>query len=139
MSLAENRIIRMTLYLKYRPFNANLSPGLRLRRQGPCADFAVFHARFLSGLYQNSETLLEDFAVEGGYLIKPLMVEVVTAYEIQNADNYDKYWTRFSGGINYYIEKHDIKLQTTYRVGENKDGVDGNDVDELFVQVQYLF
>lgn len=92
-----------------------------------------------SGLYQNSETLLEDFAVEGGYLIKPLMVEVVMAYEIQNADNYDKYWTRFSGGINYYIEKHDIKLLTTYRIGENKDGVDGYDVDELFVQAQYVF
>jgi len=96
-------------------------------------------AGITSGLYQNSETLLENFAVEGGYLIKPLMVEVVTAYEIQNADNYDKYWTRFSGGINYYIEQHDIKLLTTYRIGENKDGVDGYDVDELFVQAQYLF
>ncbi|MBU2652414.1 MAG: hypothetical protein KKA81_15910, partial [Bacteroidetes bacterium] len=96
-------------------------------------------AGITSGLYKNSETILENFAVEGGYLIKPLMVEVVTAYEIQNADNYDKYWTRFSGGVNYYIEKHDIKLQATYRIGENKDGADGNDVDELFVQAQYLF
>ncbi|MBU3928703.1 MAG: hypothetical protein KKB74_12935, partial [Bacteroidetes bacterium] len=102
-------------------------------------DSELVDAGITSGLYKNSETALENFAVEGGYLIKPLMVEVVTAYEIQNADNYDKYWTRFSGGINYYIEKHDIKLQTTYRIGENKDGADGYDVDELFVQAQYVF
>jgi hypothetical protein len=41
--------------------------------------------------------------------------------------------------LNYFFAKHDIKLQTTYRMGENKDGVKDNDLDELFVQAQYVF
>ena len=44
-----------------------------------------------------------------------------------------------SSGINYFIAKHDIKIQTTYRVGENLKGFDGDDADELFVQMQYVF
>lgn len=58
---------------------------------------------------------------------------------IQDADNYAKAWTRVSVGANYFFEKQDVKVRTTYRMGSNVDGVDGKDMDELFVQFQYVF
>ena len=32
-----------------------------------------------------------------------------------------------------------MKYQLTYRMGENKDGRSGEDLDEVFVQAQYVF
>lgn len=92
-----------------------------------------------SGLYKNSKTDLSNMAIEAGYMILPGKFEIVTAYESQDADNYTKEWTRISGGLNYFIAKHDIKIQATYRVGENLKGQKNNDEDELFVQMQYVF
>ena len=41
---------------------------------------------------------------------------------------------------NWFITKnHDIKTQLTYRIGKNLDGVKDNDVDEIFLQAQYVF
>lgn len=91
------------------------------------------------GLYEDSETTLENFAVEGGYMLIPKTLEVVGGFQMQDADNYADEWTRVSFGANYFIHKHDTKLQVTYRIGENKDGKEGKDVDELFVQAQYVF
>ncbi|MBL7115388.1 MAG: hypothetical protein ISS35_06450 [Kiritimatiellae bacterium] len=92
-----------------------------------------------SGLYSDSETTLENWSVEGGYMILPGKLEVVAGYQVQDADGYSDEWTRSSVGANLFVKKHDIKYQVTYQVGENKDGKDGNDVDELFVQAQYVF
>lgn len=92
-----------------------------------------------SGLYQESETTLTNYAIEGGYMISTIPMEIVMGYESQDADNYEDPWTRVSGGVNYFIHEHDIKIQTTYRVGETIDGKKGNDCDEVFVQCQYVF
>ena len=62
-----------------------------------------------------------------------------SAYQQQDADNYDTEWTRTSVGANYFIHKHDIKVQLTYRMGEDVDGINGNDEDEVFLQGQYVF
>jgi len=93
-----------------------------------------------AGIYENSETDLENWAVEGGYMLPGNMVEIVAGYESQDADNYAEAWNRTSVGANYFFTgNHDIKLQATYRMGENIDGVDGDDADEVFVQMQYVF
>jgi len=92
-----------------------------------------------NGLYQNSETTLESYAIEGGYMVVPSTLELVAGWSSLDADGYSSSWDRLEFGVNYFIEKHDIKLQTTYRIGENKDGKSGNDVDEVFVQAQYVF
>ncbi|MFN2366129.1 MAG: hypothetical protein ABR523_06670 [Desulfurivibrionaceae bacterium] len=42
-------------------------------------------------------------------------------------------------GVNWFVNKHDIEVQLTYRMGENLKGVIDNDEDELFVQTQYVF
>lgn len=91
------------------------------------------------GLYENGETTLENYAIEGGYMVIPSRVELVAGYQGQDADGYESAWTRTSVGVNYFVKKHDIKLQVAYRMGENKDGIDGNDVNDLYVQAQYVF
>jgi hypothetical protein len=72
-------------------------------------------------------------------MVIPSKLELVAGYEWQDADNYAEEWTRTSVGANYFFKKHDIKLQATYRMGENLKGVDGADEDEVFVQAQYVF
>lgn len=94
---------------------------------------------FTGGLFRNGSTELENWAVEGGYMVMPSELELVAAYQSQDADNYGKTWTRASLGVNWYIRKHDIKVQASYRMNSDKDGVAGKDEDEFFIQTQYVF
>lgn len=94
---------------------------------------------FTGGIYKNGSTDLENWAVEGGYMVVPAKFELVAGYQSQDADNYSTEWVRTSLGANWYIHKHDIKLQATFRQNEDKNGVKGNDEDEIFVQAQYVF
>jgi len=108
------------------------------------AEYNRFHAETVddavsAGLYENGETDLWSFAVEGGVMVLPGVLEAVAGYQIQDADGYDQAWTRTSLGLNWFLKKHDIKLQATYRLGQNLNGRDGVDEDELFVQAQYVF
>jgi hypothetical protein len=93
-----------------------------------------------AGIYQNGETDLENYAVELGYMLSPKKFELVAGYELQDADTYADEWTRTSIGANYFfVGKHDIKVQLTYRMGENLEGVTDVDANELFIQTQYVF
>ncbi len=92
-----------------------------------------------SGLYTNGSTKLTNYAVEGGYMAIPSKLELVGGYQGQDADGYAKVWTRTSVGANWFFAGHDIKVQGTYRMGENVDGTIGNDKDEFFLQGQYVF
>jgi len=97
-------------------------------------------AGITDGLYRNGSTTLQNFSAEAGFMVIPKTLELAAGWQWQDADNYSDAWTRTSVGLNYYVmENHDIKLQTTCRFGSNKDGKAGNDVDELFVQAQYVF
>ena len=92
-----------------------------------------------SGIYKNGSTTLENIAIEGGYILFKDYIELAAAYEIQDADNYANAWTRSSIGVNLFLYRHNLKLQTTYRQGENLNGKKNNDVDEIFVQTQYVW
>jgi len=108
------------------------------------AEYNLFHSELVEngisdGIYQDSETDLKNWAVEGGYMVIPSKLEFVLGYQNQDADNYAENWSRQSIGVNYFIKKNDIKLQATWRRNDNKNGVDGNDENEGFVQAQYVF
>jgi phosphate-selective porin OprO and OprP len=109
------------------------------------AQYNIFESELVNGksgadgIYKDGDTTLENYAIEGGYMIIPSKVELVAGYQGQDADGYDSSWKRTSVGANYFVDKHLIKYQLAYRMGENKDGVGGKDVDELFVQAQYVF
>ena len=92
-----------------------------------------------AGIYENGSTDLKTYAIEGGYMIVPDKIEIVTAYQALDADNYADTWTRTSVGANWFIQKHDIKVQLAYRMGKNLKGVTDNDENELFLQAQYVF
>ncbi|HFD92710.1 MAG TPA: hypothetical protein ENJ22_05420 [Gammaproteobacteria bacterium] len=92
-----------------------------------------------SGLYKNGQTTLENWMIKGGYMVMPGRLELVLGYSSQDADNYEEAWTRFSGGLNWFVHKHDVKYQLTYRQNSDKDGVKGNDETEIFAQAQYVF
>jgi hypothetical protein len=112
--------------------------GLSVDAQYNLFDAKATDQTLTGGIYKNGESNLSNYALEGGYML-PYMLEIVAGYQVQTADNYAKDWTRASLGLNYFIKKHDIKLQGTYRIGANKDGIDGNDLHELFIQAQFVF
>ena len=63
----------------------------------------------------------------------------MAGYSNQDADGYATEWTRTSLGANYFIKKNDIKVQLTWQMNEDEDGVKGKDADELFLQTQHVF
>ncbi len=92
-----------------------------------------------SGIYKRGDTTLTNWAVEGGYMVMPAKLELVAGYQSQDADNYAETWDRYSFGVNWFVHKHDVKYQLTYRQNKNKNGVDGSDEREIFAQAQYVF
>jgi hypothetical protein len=90
------------------------------------------------GIYKNGETTLTNASVEGGYMFGET-IELVAGYQTQDADGYATAWNRTSVGANWFLKKHDVKFQLSYRMGENLDGVENDDEDELFLQGQYVF
>jgi len=96
-------------------------------------------ANFMGGIFDKGDTDLENWAIEGGFMIMPKILEVVVGFESQDTENYTDPWTRLSFGLNWFIKEHDIKIQATYRMGENLNGLIDNDENELFMQAQYIF
>ena len=82
---------------------------------------------------------MSNYAVQAGYMVVHSKFEIVAGLQAQDADTYPTPWYRTSVGANYFVAKHDIKVQATYRMGNNLNGIDGADEDELFVQFQYVF
>lgn len=93
---------------------------------------------FTGGLYRSGTTELDILALEGGYLFNNRF-EVVAGYDSLDADNYQDAWTRTSFGVNYFWNKHKVKWQLSYRIGENLNGVKGADGNETFLQFQFVF
>lgn len=108
------------------------------------AQYNIFSAdtidsTFTGGIYKDGTTDLTSYAIEGGYMVVPSKLELVLGYQSQDADNYADTWNRTSVGANYFIHKNDIKIQFSYRMGENLKGVTAADEDEAFLQAQYVF
>ena len=112
--------------------------GFSIDAQYNSFDADTIEAGFTGGLYENGSTTLTNAAIEGGYMINNT-IEVVAGYETQDADGYATEWNRTSVGANWFIQKHDIKVQLTYRMGENLNGVENDDEDEVFLQTQFVF
>jgi hypothetical protein len=112
--------------------------GFSVDAQYNSFDAETVETGFTGGIYKNGSTTLTNAAIEAGYMIDNT-VEIVAGYETQDADNYATSWDRTSVGANWFINKHDTKVQLTYRMGESIDGVSGNDEDEVYLQTQFVF
>ena len=95
-------------------------------------------AGITDGIYKNGKTTLTNASIEGGYMFGQT-IELVAGYQTQDADGYATAWNRTSVGANWFLKKHDVKFQLSYRMGENLDGEENNDEDEVFLQGQYVF
>ncbi len=112
--------------------------GFSVDAQYNSFDSDTVESGFTGGLYKNGATTLTNAAIEGGYMINE-KVEIVAAYQTQDADGYATSWDRTSVGANWFINKHDTKVQLSYRMGENLNGVENSDEDEVFLQTQFVF
>ena len=113
--------------------------GLSVDAQYNTFDVDTVAPTFTGGMYLDGKTTLSSYAVEGGFMAVQKTLELILAYQSQDADNYADAWKRTSVGANWFIQKHKIKVQMTYRVGENLKGVTGKDENELYIQTQYVF
>jgi hypothetical protein len=112
--------------------------GFSIDAQYNSFDADTVESGFTGGLYQNGTTTLTNAAIEGGYMFNNT-IEIVAGYQTQDADGYATAWNRTSVGANWFINKHDTKVQLTYRMGENLNGVENADEDEVFLQTQFVF
>ena len=122
---------------------AEISAALRAAGFSVDVEYNSFNAdtvdpRFTGGIYSNGTTTLSDAAIEGGYMFDKT-IELVVGYQTQNASGYATNWTRTSVGLNWFINRNDIKVQFTYRMGENLYGAINNDENEVFLQAQFVF
>ena len=92
-----------------------------------------------SGVFEDGETELTNYSLEAGYMVMPAQLEIVVSYSSQDADNYESAWTRTEFGANWFVKKHHIKFQLTYRVNENAKGKEDSEEDEIFLQSQFVF
>ena len=114
------------------------SHGFSIDAQYNNFDAELVDANHTGGLYRNGKTTMNNAAIEGGYMFNN-RIELVAGYQTQDADNYATSWNRSSLGANWFIEGNDIKVQLSYRMGENLDGTSGDDKDEIFLQTQFDF
>jgi hypothetical protein len=112
--------------------------GFSVDAQYNSFDADTVESGFTGGLYKNGTATLTNAAIEGGYMIKNT-IEIVAGYQTQDADGYATSWDRTSVGANWFINKHDTKVQLSYRMGENIDGEENVDADEVFLQTQFVF
>jgi len=121
-----------------------VSAGLRGHGFSADAEYQQISAdtvdsEFTGGLYRNGTTDLNIFAIEGGYMIPGISLELVGGWDSFDADNYQSKFERTSIGLNWYWNKHKAKLQTTYRMVKNFLGSKGADQDVVMVQMQFVF
>lgn len=101
------------------------------------ADSASFGAP--TGLVDaDGDADFETYLVKGGYMIVPSRFEGVLGYSALDADAWDETDTRISVGGNYFLNKHNAKIQVTYEFGQDVEGVDGDDADTLYIQFQQV-
>ena len=114
------------------------SSGFSVDAQYNTFDADTVLAGITDGIYKNGTTTLSNASIEGGYMIDNT-IEIVLGYQTQDADGYATAWNRTSVGANWFINKHDTKVQLSYRMGENLNGVEDADEDEVFLQTQFVF
>jgi len=90
-------------------------------------------------LYKNGHAALHSYMAKGGYMAIANKLELVAGYQGLEADTYKKAWTTAFVGANWFFNKHDLKLQTTFARSKDVKGAPGKDQDELFAQLQAVF
>jgi hypothetical protein len=94
---------------------------------------------FTGGLYLDGQTDMDILAFQGGYMFRGARYEIAFGWSSLDADNYEDAWSRTILGFNYYLNKHNLKMQANYTFGRNAFGVADDDANTLQVQMQFVF
>jgi hypothetical protein len=117
-----------------------------VRGRGLSLDLAVHRVSadtvdpgFDEGLYLNGTTDLDIRAVTGGYMVVDDRLEVAASWDALDADSYVEDYERTTLGFNWYLKKHDLKLQANYRVTRSFLGKADQDQNVVLASMQYVF
>ncbi|MFQ5349024.1 MAG: hypothetical protein ACE5EG_01120, partial [Thermoanaerobaculia bacterium] len=94
---------------------------------------------FSGGVYLDGSTELDKFHLEGGFMLPGNRLELVGGWESLDADNYQDAWSATEVGLNYFWNKHKVKVQLVHRMAANRFGVASDDGDTTIVQWQFVF
>ena len=121
-----------------------VSAGLRGHGWSFDAEYQLIRAEtvvsdFNGGVYVGGGTDIDEFQIEGGYMLPNVNMEVVGKWETQDADGFEDTWEATEIGLNYFWNQHKTKVQFTYRMGRNVLGVADSETNSFFMQWQFVF
>ena len=93
---------------------------------------------FTAGIIENGEGDFDTRLLKTGYMVVPSRLEAILAYSDLEADAWSERDTRISTGLNFFINKHNAKIQATYEFGRDVNGVRGRDMGTLYIQFQQV-
>lgn len=125
---------------------AGIDAALRSGRLSVDAAYQTFSADLVTGAAAGHGIVdaggnadFDTRSLKAGYMLVPERFEGVAGYAVLDADAWEESDTRLSIGGNYFINRHETKVQVTYERGRDVGGTRGDDADTLFVQFQQVF
>ncbi|MGA9855065.1 MAG: hypothetical protein WBR29_07310, partial [Gammaproteobacteria bacterium] len=96
-------------------------------------------ATVTSGIIQNGEGHLRDWAVKGGYMLQANRLELVASLQNLNSDAWSVSWKRSLAGVNYFFDANSLKVQFAVEHDTDEKGVVGSDENIIYLQLQQAF
>jgi hypothetical protein len=92
-----------------------------------------------SGLYAQGRALLDQASIEGGYLFWQPHLEAVGMFDALTAEPFVVTWRRVTGGMNWYMRRHELKVSLMHRESFNERGVADARSHTTYLQMQFAF
>lgn len=83
------------------------------------------NATFTGGLYQNGDSSLNKFTVNGGYMIYRDKVELAGSYALLTASNFASDWNSYRAGLNWFVHEYAIRFSADVTFNVNAYGTPG--------------
>lgn len=90
------------------------------------------------GIIEDGEGDFETALVKGGYMVVPNRLEIAAGYETLSADAWDEDWEITSVGANWFFNQHTNKVQLTYQMHDNFEGMADDEADIIYLQFQHV-
>ncbi len=91
-----------------------------------------------AGLYRGGEAHLRKLSFEGGYMVRRRL-ELLGSWDRMAVDAYDAAPRRAAAGVNWYFDRHNVKMQFMHREIENSGGVRAAHAHVTYLQAQVIF
>ena len=89
--------------------------------------------------YTSGDTHVRKGSIEAGYLILREHLEALAGFDVLDARTFDTSWRRVAGGLNWYVNRHRLKLSLMHRESFNDLGVNDARSRATYVQTHFAF